>query len=121
MKIHKQGGLSLVGFIFVLILGLLVAFLGMKIGPVYMEYYSVVTAMKSLASNSGSARSTPREIRQQLRLKLDMNYSSNVEDKHIKITRGTAVNLRVAYEFREPIIGNLDVIMKFDKSVRLTN
>lgn len=121
MKIHKQKGLSLIGFILVLALVLFISFLGMKIVPIYMEYYSVVDAMESVAAEKGSAKFSPYEIRLKMITRLNVSYSSNVLEKHIKLTRGNGVQLRVAYEVRESIIGNLDVVAKFDKTVRLVN
>ena len=121
MKTHKQKGLSLISFIFVLGLALVVSFLGMKIVPIYMEYYSVVDVMQGIADEKGSARLSPYDIRLKLVTRLNVNYSTNVKNDHIKLTRGNGVQLRVVYEVRESIIGNLDVVAKFDKSVRLSN
>ena len=121
MKTHKQNGLSLIGFILVLALALFASFLAMKIVPVYMEYYSVVSAMNGIAAEKGSAKLSPYDIRLKFLTRLNVSYSANVKNKHVKLTRSDGVYLRVAYEVREPIIGNLDVIAKFDKSVRLAN
>jgi Tfp pilus assembly major pilin PilA len=119
LKTRKQGGLTLIGFIIVLSIALCVAYLGMKIGPKYMEYYAVVSAMNDMAEVKGNAKKSPVVLRRDLRARLYVSYSSSVEDKHIKVTRSNGVRLRVAYQVREPIIGNLDVIMTFDKSVLL--
>ena len=121
MKIHTQGGMTLVGFIIVLGFALFLSFLGMKIGPIYMEYYSVVTAMEGLAAEPRSARLTPYQIRLRFLTRLNVSYTENVKESHIKLTRGNGVHMRVAYEVREPIVGNLDVVAKFDKSVRLSD
>jgi hypothetical protein len=121
MNLHKQKGLSLIGFILVLALALFVSFLGMKIGPIYLEYYSVVNAMNGLAAEKGSAKLSPYQIRLKFITRLNVSYAENVKEKHIRLTRGNGVLLRVAYEVREPIIGNLDVVAKFDNSVRLSN
>ena len=116
---RKQGGLTLIGFIIVLSIALFVAYLGMKIGPKYMEYYSVVSALNDMSKETGNAKKTPIVLRRKLNARLDVSYSSSVENKHITVTRSDGVRLRVAYQVREPIIGNLDVIMTFDKSVPL--
>ncbi len=118
-KTRKQGGLTLISFIIVLSLALFVAYLGMKIGPIYMEYYSVVSAMNDMAEEKGNDKKSPITLRRNLKARLYVSYSSSVEDKHIKVTRSDGVKLRVAYQVREPIIGNLDVILTFDKSVQL--
>ena len=122
MKIRKQNGLTLIGFVVMLSFVLFIAFIGMKIGPIYMEYYSVVSAMNGVASERGSARLSPFDIRVKVLNRLYVSYSSdNIESKHIKVTRGNGVNLRIAYEVRKPVIGNLDVVAKFDRSVKLAN
>jgi len=122
MKIHKQRGITLIGFIFVLSFALFIAFIGMKIGPIYMEYYSVVSAMNGVASERGSANLSPYDIRVKVLNRLYVSYSAeNVKEKHIKLTRKNGVHLRIAYEVRKPVIGNLDVVAMFDRSVRLSN
>ena len=122
MKIRKQNGLTLISFIFVLGFVLFVAFIGMKIGPIYMEYYSVVSAMNGVAKERGSANYSPYDIKVKVLNRLYVSYSAeNVKEKHIKITRSNGKHLRIAYEVRKPVIGNLDVVAKFDRSVRLAN
>ena len=122
MKVRKQNGLTLIGFIIVLSIVLFVTFIGMKIVPIYMEYYAVVSAMNGVAAERGSAQRAPASIRTEIRDRLYISYSSgNVENRHIKLTRRDGVFLRIAYEVRKPLIGNLDVVAKFDRSVRLAN
>ena len=122
MKIKKQNGITLIGFIFVLSFAIFISYIGMKIGPIYMEYYSVVSAMNGVASERGSANLSPYDIRVRVLNRLYVSYSAeNVKEQHIKLVRRNGVNLRIAYEVRKTVIGNLDVIAKFDKSVRLSN
>lgn len=123
MKVRgKQGGLTLISFLIVLSVVIFVAFLGMKIGPIYMEYYSVVSAMNGVASERGSANLSPFDIRVKIHNRLYVsNTSYSVKDQNIKVTRGNGVNLRIAYEVRKPVIGNLDVVAKFDRTVKLAN
>ena len=52
---------------------------------------------------------------------LDIGYSDNIKESNIKIKRGSSTLVRIVYEVRTPILGNLDVIAKFDKQVALTN
>jgi hypothetical protein len=121
MKIHKQKGMTLIGFIFVLAFVIFISFIGMKIGPMYMEYYSVVSAMNGIASERGSARLSPYQIKLRFLTRLNVSYTENVRESHIKLIRGNGVHMRVTYEVRKPIVGNLDVVAKFDKSVQLAN
>ena len=114
--------MTLIGFILVLAMVIFVAYIGMKIGPIYMEYYSVIDAMDGVAAQRGSANLPPNSIRTKIRDRLYIsNTNYNVKNNDITIVRRNGVHLRIAYEVREPLIGNLDVVAKFDRSVRLAN
>ena len=122
MNIHKQGGMTLIGFVFVLSFVIFISYIGMKIGPIYMEYYSVVSAMNGVAAERGSANYSPYDITVKVLNRLYVSYSAdNVKEQNIKLVRNNGVNLRIAYEVRKPVIGNLDVVAKFDRTVRLAN
>ena len=121
MKIHKQKGMSILGFIIVLAITIFVAFIGMRIGPIYVEYFSVVKAMEGVAAEPGSARFSPYDLRLRVMNRLYVSYSKNVKETDIKIVRGNGISLRIAYQVREPVMGNLDVIATFDKTVKLSN
>ena len=122
MKIRKQQGMSIVGFILMLGLVIFVVYLGMRITPIYIEYYSVVNAMNGVASEKGSARYSPYDIRVKVLNRLYVSFSdANVREEHIKIVRREGRQLRIAYEVRKPLIGNLDVVASFDRMVRLSN
>nr|NIM69685.1 DUF4845 domain-containing protein [Xanthomonadales bacterium]NIN59079.1 DUF4845 domain-containing protein [Xanthomonadales bacterium]NIN74390.1 DUF4845 domain-containing protein [Xanthomonadales bacterium]NIO12462.1 DUF4845 domain-containing protein [Xanthomonadales bacterium]NIP11472.1 DUF4845 domain-containing protein [Xanthomonadales bacterium] len=41
--------------------------------------------------------------------------------KDIQVVRKGGKQLRVAYEVRRPLIGNLDVVASFDRMTRLSN
>ena len=122
MKFRKQKGMTLIGFVMVLSAVMFVTFIGMRVGPIYLEYFSVVSAMNGVASERGSANLSPFDIKVKVLNRLYVSYTAeNVKEQNIKITRGNGVHLRVKYEVRKPVIGNLDVVAMFDRSVRLAN
>ena len=122
MNIKKQNGLTLIGFIIVLGFVIFISYIGMKIAPIYMEYYGVVSALNGVAKERGSANLSPYDIRVRVLNRLYVSYSAdNVKEQNIKLVRRNGVHLRIAYEVRKPVIGNLDVIATFDRSVRLSN
>ena len=116
---RKQGGLTLIGFVLMLALLIFVAYLGMRIVPIYINYYSVVRAMDGMAETPGLSRQSPMRIRDALYDRLYVSYMDDLTDKNVKIIRSNGVNVRVVYSIRESIIGNLDIIVSFDRSVRL--
>lgn len=116
---RKQGGLTLIGFVLMLAALVFVAYLGMKILPIYINYYSVIRAMDGMKETPGLSRKSPMQIRDALYDRLWVSYMNDLKDKNVKIIRSNGVNVRVVYQVREPIMGNLDIIVSFDRSVRL--
>ena len=118
---RKQSGLSLVGFLVVLAVVGFAAYVGMKLFPMYQEYYSVQSAMKGLANEPGVADMDPAKIQDLFFRRLYINYSENVKPQNVKFERTEGGwKMRVNYEVRRPLVGNLDVVGKFDKTQELT-
>lgn len=117
----KQRGITLVSFIIVLAVVGFFAFIGMKLFPVYTEYYSVVKDMNGLAGEPGVASMPPAKVKDLLFRRFYVSYVKSVKSEHVKITRQNGYNLQVKYEVREPLIYNLDFVAKFDRTVELGN
>jgi hypothetical protein len=120
MIIRKQRGLTLIGFIFVLALGIFFAYTGMKIIPIYLEYNALISALKTVENTPGAAEMDPGRIRNMIMNSLWVSYASDsIKRENIRISRNDGVRIRVVYEVRKSWIGNLDLIAHFDKSVAL--
>lgn len=117
----KQAGMTLLGFIIVLAVVGFFAYIGMKLFPLYSEYYAVKQSLAGVAKEPGIARQDPSRIKDAFFRRLYINYSENVQKNDIKVVRagGGVLDLRVDYEVRKPLIGNLDVVAKFQASQRL--
>ena len=103
---RKQSGLSLVGFLVVLAVVGFAAYVGMKLFPMYQEYYSVQSAMKGLANEPGVADMDPAKVQDLFFRRLYINYSENVKPQNVKFERMEGGwKMRVNYEVRRPLVG----------------
>ena len=92
----------------------------MRLVPVYLEYHALVGAMDRLEQDPGAARLSPAKIRDRIMRSLYVSYASdNIQPHHIKVKRSNGILISVAYEVRRPMIGNVDVVVSFDRSVNL--
>lgn len=122
MVVRKQKGMSLIGFLIVLSMVVCFVYLGMRVVPIYMEFYSVRNAMEGIAAESGSANYSQFVVKDKMLNRLFISYSGgNVGLENIRVVRNNGVFLEVKYEVRRPIIGNLDVIADFNERVQLNN
>jgi len=121
MNIRRTNGLTLIGFLIVLVVTLFFAYAAMRVVPMYLEYHALRNAMGQLEDNPASANMTPQQIKNKIKMSLWASYASNnIKPEHMRISKTTTgIKVRVAYEIREPFLGNIDVIGKFDRSVIL--
>ena len=118
---RKQGGITLIGFIIVAAVVGFFLYIGIKLFPMYSEYYAVKSALKSLAAEDGVGSYAPGKIQDLFFRRLYMSYSANVKKENFKIQRvDNGWQIDVNYEVRKPLVANLDVVGRFDASQQLT-
>lgn len=118
---QRQSGLTLLGFIIVLAVVGLFAYIGMKLVPMYSEYYAVKQALKGLAQEPGIANRDARRIKDLFFRRLYISYSDNVKPENVLLKRNETGGwtMTVDYELRKPMIANLDVVGKFHATEEL--
>ena len=119
---RTQGGMTLLGFILILAVAGIFIYVGMKVIPMYSEFYSVKESLKGLSLEPGINNSSPDHIRAAFFRRLYVNYSDNVSEKDVKIERMEGGwKMTVKYEVRRPLISNLDVVGNFQAEQALTH
>jgi len=122
---RTQRGMTLLSFVIVLAVVGFFAYVGMKLFPMYSEYYSVRQALKGLQNEVGIANQDPGRIKDLFFRRLYISYSDNVKPENVKLQRiqkgAAGWEMTVNYEVRKSLVGNLDVVGKFHASEKLTN
>lgn len=118
----RQSGVTLIGFLVILLVVGFFGYMAMKLVPSYSEYMGVVKAMNGIAS-SGTGGKSLDEIRRELMRQMDFQYvdDATVKPTDITISRdsgGTSM-LHVAYDKDIPFMYNIDFLLHFEKSVKL--
>ena len=111
---RTQGGMTMLGFLITLSVVILFLFCGMKIVPMYIEYYSVKKMLAAISNNPEAANSSKDQIRKMFGRSLEIDYVKIITPEMLKIeTTDSGYNLVVDYERREELVANLDVVGKF--------
>lgn len=117
----EQRGITLIGFLIVLVVVGFFAFMAMKLVPIYQEYMSVVRAMDGLKNEPGIGTKSPPQIRDLLSRRFDISYVDSVKPDNIKLSRsGEGYLLQIKYEVRKPFLYNIDLVVSFDRTVELS-
>jgi len=119
--VKNQRGITLMSFVFVLVVVGFFALVAMKLFPMYSEYHNLKGVMKEFAAQPNSASLTPAQVQADLGRRFNIAYVESVKKEHIKIVRsGRGSQLNIAYEVRRPMFANLDIVGVFDHTVDLS-
>ncbi|HEU4779610.1 MAG TPA: DUF4845 domain-containing protein [Steroidobacteraceae bacterium] len=116
---RKQRGVTMIGWIFLLTPMAVVLYAGIRVGPEYMNYYKVLTAMKETASQLKSDEAlAPASIRNSLERRFDTGYIDEPTVAEIVVAKGDkGWSMTADYEKAVPMFGNLHLLMVFKKTV----
>ena len=123
---ERERGVGLINFLLICALIGFFALVGLRLFPLYMESFKVSTAMEAIASETGVGEKSNREIQNSMLRRFEVDDVDRFTDRNIRdyLTikpneNGTGRILTMDYEAREPLLGNLDIVLKFNKSVTL--
>ncbi|MBT3000505.1 MAG: DUF4845 domain-containing protein [Candidatus Thiodiazotropha sp. (ex Ctena orbiculata)] len=120
-SLKKQKGLTTISWLIIFIMVVFLVYVGIKITPVYIDHYAVVSTLNTVKEDPLTARKSKKEIREMITKRLYVNNIRHVNRDHIKIQRsGKVTTINVAYVETRPIVYNISLVMTFDESIELT-
>lgn len=115
-SLKKQTGATLMGMLFIGILLVFVALIGLKLFPAYQQFFSVKSIIRSMKSEVGTM--SKGEIISSFDKRADAGYVTVITGKDLEISKGadgdTVVTAR--YQVTTPIFGNVSALMDFQTS-----
>jgi hypothetical protein len=116
--IRGQRGMGAAGFLFLIVLAIVIVTLVMKLGPVYMQYFEIRSIMHNVAEDPELLKKGRYGILRSIEDRLDINYIENVTKNDFKLQKvENGDQLSVKYEVREHLFANLDALMTFSHQV----
>ncbi len=117
----KQRGITFIGLvILVAFIGLFV-YAGIRLTPIYLEYFEVVKAFDGIKAEAGGSVS-PQAIRVELQKRFDVDDVKSLEARDVEITKdGNAWTIHAAWTAETPFVSNVSFLLHFDKAVRLAS
>ena len=108
----QQGG-ALAMMIMALFFGGLLT-LAIKIGPAYLDDFTIQEALESLDGTDGLSQMGPAQVRSLINKRLSVNNVDGFDPKNISVEKnGGLVVIKVDYEVRNNIFRNVDTVVHF--------
>ena len=118
--LHKQKGMTGIGWVIVLMLIGFFILLGLKIIPAYMNNYKVTSVLESLPNDPELVGIGPGRLRKALLKRLDINMVSDLEKDDILIEKvGNALRVTIDFETRKSLTKNMSLVIYYENSVEV--
>ncbi len=114
----RQQGMTFLGWLLVLAIIGFFATIIFRLAPIYLEYYEVKSILESLRQEPYISKKTPAEVMQLLMKRFDIDAINYVTRDDIDIKQeGGRLTVNIEYEVRTPMMGNVDAVVKFKRSM----
>ena len=124
---HQQQGLTLIGMILTMLMVVIAGLLVLRVLPVYIEQYEVVSSLKALTTIpqtefSSDPSVTADLLRSKLLNQLYINSIESISSDHISIVPDGHghLNITVKYQVIKPLIANVRLLFDFEASQEVT-
>lgn len=113
----QQRGMTMMGGLMLLIILAFVVVIVMKVVPIYLNYYQIYTALEGLQSEPGIRNESKGEIMERILKRFDISQIYDPDPKDIiEIEKkGGVTQVKLAYEDRRELLGNLEVVAVFQR------
>jgi len=114
----RQKGMTMIGWLIVLALIGFFTLLVLRLGPIYLQNYEVKSHLKGLHQEPFITQKSNAEIRKLLARRFEIDDIDRViKPNMIQIDSGDGlIKVRIQYEVRTKILGNVDALVSFDDS-----
>lgn len=117
MTRHRQQGMTFIGWLILFGLLGLVVMVGLRLLPAYLEYFKVSSAVESVAEESTTETSNG-EIRRAIAARFQVDGVRTIAARDVAVSRNNGVlTLTAAYEYRTPVLANIEAVVVFEKVV----
>jgi len=117
---RRQGGMTFIGVLCLLGLVGVIAYAGLRLVPLYLNYMKVARSMEATAAEFKSDNADPGAIRHALDKHWQIEDISGVEAKEVEVVKDDGVvSMHVAYDDVSPYLGNVSLSVHFDKTVKV--
>jgi len=110
---RNERGLTMIGFIFVAAIVVIVALVGFRVLPAYVEYFQVQKALQGSLDDSESG--SLADVRRNFDRRVGATYVDSVRPTDVTVSRkGNQIVATVVWQRILPMVGNASILLDFD-------
>jgi hypothetical protein len=123
---RKQLGITLIGMLLTMAIVIMAAIIVMRVVPVVIQHYSIVSSIKSLnqipvSDMTQDPMTDVNTLRASLAKRLDINGLQNLKPDELVIVPEAANRFKVTlkYQVIRPLVYNVSLLFQFDRTIEV--
>ncbi|HCK81711.1 MAG TPA: DUF4845 domain-containing protein [Candidatus Competibacter sp.] len=119
-RADRQRGMTVIGMLLLIVAIAFVALVGMKVIPMYIQYYSIKSTIESIRKEPQLAQMSTLDIQNAIQKRFDIGYVNNINARDLKIRNernGRVIDL--VYNDERELFYKLFVVLKVNEAVPL--
>jgi hypothetical protein len=118
---QRQRGATLIGTVIIIAIIGFALYGGIRLTPLFLEYMAVARALDQTAKEHAGTPTNPNELRDSLERRWTVEDIKSLDPKDIEIKKaGSGWSMRAWYRAESPFIGNVSLVVDFDKTVTVS-
>ena len=114
----RQKGMTTLGLIILVVFIGLFAFAGLRLTPIYLNYFKVVGVVEGVREEFDGANGTRSAMRSSISRRFDIESVGIITAKDVKVTKVDGGHeVAATYSHKAPFIANVSFVVDFDKRV----
>ena len=110
---RAQRGLSMIAFLFVAAVIIVVAIVGVRMVPSYVEYYTIQSAVEKSLRDAPDP--TPPVVKKSFEKYIAADYIDSVTASDLAVTKeGNVVTASLSWQKQLHMVGNVSLLLDFD-------
>ena len=117
----RQRGMTVIGMLLLIVVIAFVALIGMKVVPMYIQYFSIKSTIENVRKEPLLAQMTTSDIQNAIQKRFDIGYVDNISARDLKIRNERSGRvLDLIYQDERSLFYGLYVLLKVNESIPLT-
>lgn len=117
---ERQRGMTVIGMLLLIVVIAFAALIGMKVIPMYVQYFSIKSTIENIRKEPLLAQMTPSDIQNQIQKRFDIGYVDNIKARDLKIRNERSGRvLDLIYQDERSLFYGLYVVLKVNESIPL--
>jgi hypothetical protein len=118
--LHRERGVTFLGWIVILVPMALVLYAAIRLAPLYLEDLKIKRTLQQVSEEFKGDAIDPRSLRVAIERRFDIESVTVINKNDVKITKeGTGYTLEAAYDAEAPFISNILLVVAFDTVVKV--